>query len=33
MKYRVELAGRAKADIHAQFRRLRENISLAAATK
>jgi plasmid stabilization system protein ParE len=33
MKYRIELAATAKADIHGQVRWLRENISPAAATK
>src|SRR5262249_62384085 len=33
MKYRIELAATARADIHAQARWLRENISPAAATK
>jgi hypothetical protein len=33
MKYRIELAATAKADIHGQARWLRENISPAAAMK
>jgi plasmid stabilization system protein ParE len=33
MNYRIELAATARADIHAQARWLRENVSPAAATK
>jgi plasmid stabilization system protein ParE len=33
MKFRIELAATARADIHAQARWLRENVSPAAATK